>query len=1088
MVTNDTGDRIPETGEDLCAHDAAFSLRCGKSKCPDCGARITRFAADHPMRKERKILAIIERTISSSGSPPLLSGIRYLVSAIVGILSAFILHPSSFAAPEPLQRDTKTKELVQTELNLKSVTFTIGNVTISDAAGIRTFDFGPTNGTKLGATGNKIGFFGATPIVKPTGNILTALTNLGLVTSPTLAEANITGLTTTLGTKQPLDTDLTNIAALITTSFGRDFLVIANATAAQAKLELAAVAATGDYDDLTDLPSLPDDTPEVATFFLTGYDPNTGEFFTAKPNFTDLAGTAIPGQIPNLDAAKIATGAFDKARQHAATAYEDEANVFTANQDFISHTTGSVTMRSLATPGAPTVGHTGVAGASTWSYRIVAKLPDGTVTVGGTTGSTTSGNATLDTNNFNTLSWTAVAGASAYDVYRTAVGLSPATLGKIATVAGTSYNDQGAAGDSAAVPSTNTTGRVGWLADGVSDIGDASASRPRDVNAARNINAGEAITAATSAISGNSTVGGTTNNTGPITGPIRDKGGQVYNVIAYGATGDGVTDDWAASQAAADAIPVTGGTLYFPKAAGFRHSRVVLIKAGTRILGEGTAGPIVPFPDGSFVPHNMPIFGGNIFTLFANVNFGAGSITDTDITYENLALGPVNGVHFSGFGITTRQAQNVQVINCTGQFMNELAIMVASKDTLFDRCTVRDMAIAAFDHWEGADHATVRDCTVYDSPHAVLFNSEATLGTAAFVSSNLRVTGGKFVRCSSGAIFVAPLNASEGSTLHTVKIRDNYIDQDGNPWPGIAVHSSSDIDIGGNTIENVVGAANCITIGAESASFPSDKFDLRGNTLRNCAIGGFTYLSALGTNGQISGNKAENSTAFGGIAIHRDSPTTLVLTNDLSGATTELLDATNLGVPTTPGLRLKANTATQTFEVTGNFSATGNVSGANVVPGHIDRQTLASPGGFTFNNIPSTYSRLEITISGRGTESATNVGVTMTFNNDTGANYEWVEFSGVTQTAQTSLRIGVVTGGTSPGNYPGSIAVTVPAYSGSTFYKACMSLNVYSPTAGTLTPLNEFGVYKSTSPISRVDVGTASGGFATGSTATLIAR
>ena len=52
-------------------------------------------------------------------------------------------------------------------------------------------------GLKIGtATGQKLGFFNATPVVQPSGNALSALSNLGLVSAPTLAQADISGLTT----------------------------------------------------------------------------------------------------------------------------------------------------------------------------------------------------------------------------------------------------------------------------------------------------------------------------------------------------------------------------------------------------------------------------------------------------------------------------------------------------------------------------------------------------------------------------------------------------------------------------------------------------------------------------------------------------------------------------------------------------------------------------------------------------------------------------------------------------------------------------------------------------------------------------
>lgn len=58
-------------------------------------------------------------------------------------------------------------------------------------------------GTKIGtSTNQKIGFFNATPVTQPSGPLLTALANLGLVGSPTIAQADVTGLTSALAAKQ----------------------------------------------------------------------------------------------------------------------------------------------------------------------------------------------------------------------------------------------------------------------------------------------------------------------------------------------------------------------------------------------------------------------------------------------------------------------------------------------------------------------------------------------------------------------------------------------------------------------------------------------------------------------------------------------------------------------------------------------------------------------------------------------------------------------------------------------------------------------------------------------------------------------
>lgn len=57
-----------------------------------------------------------------------------------------------------------------------------------------------TTGTKIGtATTQKLGFFNAAPIVQPSGAVLTALSNLGLVASPTLAASALSNGTTGSG-------------------------------------------------------------------------------------------------------------------------------------------------------------------------------------------------------------------------------------------------------------------------------------------------------------------------------------------------------------------------------------------------------------------------------------------------------------------------------------------------------------------------------------------------------------------------------------------------------------------------------------------------------------------------------------------------------------------------------------------------------------------------------------------------------------------------------------------------------------------------------------------------------------------------
>ena len=62
-----------------------------------------------------------------------------------------------------------------------------GSITF-DITSAGNLEFGTTTGSKIGtATDQKLSFWNATPIIQPSGDVLTALSNLGLISSPTLS-------------------------------------------------------------------------------------------------------------------------------------------------------------------------------------------------------------------------------------------------------------------------------------------------------------------------------------------------------------------------------------------------------------------------------------------------------------------------------------------------------------------------------------------------------------------------------------------------------------------------------------------------------------------------------------------------------------------------------------------------------------------------------------------------------------------------------------------------------------------------------------------------------------------------------------
>jgi len=117
---------------------------------------------------------------------------------------------------------------------------------------------------------------------------------------------------------------------------------------------------------------------------------------------------------------------------------------------------GAVTEQTLDAPTGLMVTPTGMAGSTTYGYRVAALNAAGT-TLAGTEVTTTTGNATLSGANHNALSWNAVAGASSYNVYGRTAGAELF----LANVATSTYNDTGAASPAGALPSINSTSG-GW--------------------------------------------------------------------------------------------------------------------------------------------------------------------------------------------------------------------------------------------------------------------------------------------------------------------------------------------------------------------------------------------------------------------------------------------------------------------------------------------------------------------------------------------------------------------------------------------------------------------------------------------------
>lgn len=113
----------------------------------------------------------------------------------------------------------------------------------------------------------------------------------------------------------------------------------------------------------------------------------------------------------------------------------------------------------------------GTPATTTWGYKIVAQFTDSSHSAASDEFDINTGAATINSTDYNALTWTAADGTSSYDIYRVVHGTSPTTLGKIGNqtvVPGDTYifNDTGLAGDGTTAPSTPTVNLLQIGSDG----------------------------------------------------------------------------------------------------------------------------------------------------------------------------------------------------------------------------------------------------------------------------------------------------------------------------------------------------------------------------------------------------------------------------------------------------------------------------------------------------------------------------------------------------------------------------------------------------------------------------------------------
>jgi spore coat polysaccharide biosynthesis protein SpsF (cytidylyltransferase family) len=232
-----------------------------------------------------------------------------------------------------------------------SGTVTTAAVAIGDGSNVA---LGGTTGTKIGtATTQKLGFYNATPIAQPSGSVPTALSNLGLVASPTLAESDITNLTADLAAKAPLASPaLTGVPTAPTAGGGTNTTQVATCAFVLANVGGGAVssvftrtgaivAATGDYTVAQVTGAAPLASPAltgVPTAPTATGGTNTTQIATCAFVLANVGGGAVSSVFTRTGAVVAQTGDYAVAQVTGAAPLASPTFTGTVTLPAVTHT------------------------------------------------------------------------------------------------------------------------------------------------------------------------------------------------------------------------------------------------------------------------------------------------------------------------------------------------------------------------------------------------------------------------------------------------------------------------------------------------------------------------------------------------------------------------------------------------------------------------------------------------------------------------------------------------------------------------------------------------------------------------------
>lgn len=352
-----------------------------------------------------------------------------------------------------------------------------------------------------------------------------------------------------------------------------------------------------------------------------------------------------------------------------------------------------------------------------------------------------------------------------------------------------------------------------------------------------------------------------------------------YNVLAFGATGDGTGNDTAAIQLALNTVPAEGGTVILPKGFIFTFNAPLSVKSKTIITGGGV---LKALPKAQWA--------GTPYRGLYNENKDALVITDEDITIRGIAI------DYSDFGddlngtehcIRMRMVRRVVVENCYIVKGASSVAFLACDDSQEIGNSYINFANCGSDHWDNPQNARLVDCYIRstNSAQMVNFNPEPTSSvTTGHVADGFVMIGCTVISDEAAA---APCQIEPLATGNTVK----NVTVTGNVFKNSYLVMRGDVQgltVTGNTLADFRGTTAALYV-RERFGVQASGAILTGNTILNpltaapaeavivaqsdsAIVAGNVILgsgystsaiSMLGTEGQLFGNYTESSPVGG---------------------------------------------------------------------------------------------------------------------------------------------------------------------------------------------------------------------------------